>query len=144
MGCVDLSVRRCLSPLISEAILLSIVLVWASIILAAPSFSTYTAPPKPPLLQPIYWNSTAVVARVVEPGITGFVNNSNLELYFYDESTATWCPVNETIHSCFYLKTNTIIMLKLLNNSLQMGVLGCKGSYIVIDYSLRKISVITS
>ena len=136
--------KRCLSPLISEAILLSIVLIWASIILAAPTVTFPHTPPKPPLLQPLYWNSTSVILRVVEPGVSGLPNNSNVEVYLYNETSGSWYSLDCDYGSCFYLKQDIIMMVKLVNTTLQTGVLGCRGSYIIIDFSAKRVSLLTS
>lgn len=131
--------KRGLSNLVAEAIMLAAVLSWALVVSFLPSIASESQSfANPPLLEPVYWNSTAVTLRVVEGGVIEVKEDSNLMLYVYDEDSGSWNPLGE---GKLVLYREQLLIAKALSNEGVTPHLWCGNIIILIDFNTRKISL---
>ncbi len=131
--------KRGLSNIVAEAIMLAAVFSWALAISFLPSIASEPqSPTNPPLLEPVYWNSTAVTLRVVEGGAVEVKEDSNLMLYVYDEDSGSWKPLG---YGKLVLYREQLLIAKELSNEGVTPHLWCGNIVILIDFNARKISL---
>ncbi len=131
--------KRGLSNIVAEAIMLAAVFSWALVVSFLPSIASESQSPATlPLLEPVYWNSTAVVLRVVEGGVVEVKEDSNLMLYVYDEDSGSWKPLGG---GKLVLYREQLLIAKALSNEGVTPHLWCGNIVILIDFNARKVSL---
>ncbi len=80
-------VYRSLSNILAEAILISLIMAWMSILASLPGTIDKTSASFPPVIEPVYCNDNMIILKVIEPGIIENISNYTIYCIYPNETT---------------------------------------------------------